>query len=80
MQNLGGKQSVLWAIGKWSIPFLTCTTVSGFFMLFETLRTRFGYLTANDRPRFAVSGFTLAVCPYLGHKIHGLLLAAAIFS
>ena len=20
MQNLGGKQSVLWAIGKWSIP------------------------------------------------------------
>ena len=35
---------------------------------------------ANDRPRFAVSGFTLAVCPYLGHKIRGWLLTAALFS
>ena len=35
----------------------------------ETLRSRFGHLTANAKPRFAVSGFTLAVCPYLGLKI-----------
>ena len=31
--------------------------------------SRFGHLTANAKPRFAVSGFTLAVCPYLGLKI-----------
>ena len=37
----------------------------------ETLRSRFGHLTANAKPRFAVCGFTLAVCPYLGLKIHG---------
>ena len=38
----------------------------------ETLRSRFGDLTTNGKPRFAVSGFTLAVCPYLGLKIRGL--------
>ena len=38
----------------------------------ETLRSRFGDLTTNGRPRFAASGFTLAVCPYLGLKIRGL--------
>ena len=27
--------------------------------------------TANGKRRFAVSGFTLAVCPYLGLKIRG---------
>lgn len=31
--------------------------------------SRFGDLTTNGKPRFAVSGFTLAVCPYLGLKI-----------
>ena len=72
--NVWGNQS------STGIAFLTCPTVSGFFMLFETLHTRFGYLTANDRPRFAVSGFTLAACPYLGDKIRGWLLAAALFS
>ena len=35
----------------------------------ERLRSRFGDLTTNDKPRFAVSGFRLAVCPYLGLKI-----------
>ena len=35
----------------------------------ETLRLRFGHLIANDKPPFAVSGFTLAICPYLGIKI-----------
>ena len=30
----------------------------------ETLRLRFGDLTTNGKPRFAVSSFTLAVCPY----------------
>ena len=39
----------------------------------ETLRSRFGDLTTNGKPRFAVSGFTLAVCPYLGLKIRGLI-------
>ena len=38
----------------------------------ETLRLRFGDLTTNDKPRFAVSSFMLAVCPYLGLKIRGL--------
>ena len=31
-------------------------------------RSRFGHLTANGKPRFVVSGFTLAVCPFLGLK------------
>ena len=35
------------------------------------LRSRFSHLTANGKPRFAVSGLTLAVCPYLGLKIRG---------
>ena len=43
--------------------------------LIETLRSRFGYLTANGKPRFAVSGFTLAVCPYLELKIHEYFLS-----
>ena len=38
----------------------------------ETLRLRFGDLTTNGKPRFAVSSFTLAVCQYLGLKICGL--------
>ena len=41
--------------------------------LLETLRSRFGHLTANGKPWFAVSGFTVAVCPYLGLKTRGWL-------
>ena len=37
--------------------------------ILETLRSRFGHVTANDKLRFAVNGFTLPVCPYLGLKI-----------
>ena len=37
--------------------------------IIETLRSRFGDLTTNGKPCFAVSGFTLAVCPYLGLRI-----------
>ena len=37
-------------------------------LIIETLRLRFGDLTTNDKPPFAVSSFTLAVCPYLGLK------------
>ena len=37
--------------------------------ILETLRSKFGHLTVNGNPRFAVSGFTLSVCPYLGIKI-----------
>ena len=36
------------------------------------LRLKFGDLTTNGKPRFAVSSFTLGVCPYLGLKIRGL--------
>ena len=45
----------------------------------KTLRSRFGHFTANDIRRFAVNGFTLPVCQYLGLKIRGWWLAAAIF-
>ena len=38
----------------------------------ETLRLRFGDLTTNGKPRFAVNSFTLAVWPYLGLKIREL--------
>ena len=38
----------------------------------ERLRSRLGDLTTNGKPRFAVSGFTLAVCPYLRLKIRWL--------
>ena len=31
----------------------------------ETLRLRFGHVTASNKLRFAVNGFTLPVCPYL---------------
>ena len=34
--------------------------------LLETLRSRFGHLTANGKPRFAASSFTLSVFSYLG--------------
>ena len=37
--------------------------------ILETLRSKFGRLTVNGNPRFAVSGFTLSVCPYVGIKI-----------
>ena len=39
--------------------------------LIESLRSRFGHFTANDKLRFAVNGFTLPVCPYLVLKIRG---------
>ena len=39
--------------------------------ILETLRSRFGHFTANDKLRFAVNGFTLPVCPYLGLKFRG---------
>jgi len=44
----------------------------GYVLTIETLRSRFGNLTANGRPRFAVSDSTLAVFPYWGLKIRGL--------
>ena len=45
--------------------------------LIETLRSRFGDLTTNSKLRFAVSGFTLAVCP--GNKDSRVKWLAAIF-
>ena len=43
----------------------------GSFVMIETLRSRFGHITANDKLRSAVNGFTLPVCPHLGIKIRG---------
>ena len=37
----------------------------------ETLRSRLGHFTANDKLRFAVNSFTLRDCPYLALKIRG---------
>ena len=39
--------------------------------ILETLRSRFGHFTANDKLRFAVNGFMLPVCPYLELKFRG---------
>ena len=52
--------------------FVLCNIVNVVLTTIETLRSRFGDLTTNGKPRFSVSGFTLAVCPYLGLKIRGL--------
>ena len=41
------------------------------FSLIETLRLRFGHLTANDKLLFALNGFTLLVWPYLALMIRG---------
>ena len=38
-------------------------------LISEALRPRFDHFTANNKLRFAVNGFTLPVCPYLGLKI-----------
>ena len=46
-------------------PYLKSTTV----LTVETLTSRFDQFTANDKLRFAVNGFTLHICPYLGLKI-----------
>ena len=45
----------------------------------ETLRSMFGHLTVNGKPRFAVRGITLPVCPYLGLKIRGWHLLVVMF-
>ena len=51
----------------------------GEYLTIETLRSRFGHFTANDKRRFAVNGFTLPACQYLELKIREWWLAAAIF-
>jgi len=38
--------------------------------LLKTLRSRFGHLTTNGKPWFAVSVTSLPVCLYLGRKIY----------
>ena len=55
------------------IKFTTTTTASntGAPKTIQTLRSRFGHFTGNDKLRFAVNGFTLPVCPYLGLEIRG---------
>ena len=48
-----------WSIAKMQalFAFLLC-------LIRDLTRSRFGHLTTNGKPRFAVSGFTLAVCPH----------------
>ena len=59
MVSLGGTfLGLLWGLAT---AFITKYTdhvrgESFFFLLLETLRSRFGHLTANGKPRFAVSG------------------------
>ena len=43
-------------------------TVGDVSLASETLRSALGHLTATGKPRFAVSGLILAVCPYLRLK------------
>ena len=43
----------------------------GSFVMIQTLRSRFGHFTANEKLQFAVNGFTLPVCPHLGIKTRG---------
>ena len=43
-------------------------TVGDVSLASETLRSALGHLTATGKPRFAVSGLILAVCPYLRPK------------
>ena len=47
--------------------------------ILETLSSRFGHFSVNDKLRFAVNGFMLPVCPYLELKFRGWLLAADMF-
>ena len=47
--------------------------------IIETLRSRLVHFTANNKLQLAVNSFTLPVCPYLGLKICGWLLVAAMF-
>ena len=46
-------------------------SLCGASLILEALRSRFGHLTTNGKPRFAVSSFTLSFCPNSGIKIRG---------
>ena len=54
---------------RWSIAKMQALFASLVCLIRDLTRSRFGHLTANGKPRFAVSGFTLAVCPFLALKV-----------
>ena len=66
---------------RWSIAKLQALFAFLVCLIRYPTRSRFRHLTANGKPRFAVSGFTLAVCPFLGLKlIDSLTFISAIKS
>ena len=66
---------------RWSIAKLQALFAFLVCLIRDPTRSRFRHLTANGKPRFAVSGFTLAVCPFLGLKlIDSLTFISAIKS
>ena len=58
----------LFGTRRWSIAKMQALFAFLLCLIRDLTRSRFGHLTANGKPRFAVSGFTLAVCPYLELK------------
>ena len=54
---------------RWSIAKLQALFAFLVCLIRDPTRSRFRHLTANGKPRFEVSGFTLAVCPFLGLKL-----------
>ena len=66
---------------RWSIAKLQALFAFLVCLIRDPTRSRFRHLTANGKPRFAVRGFTLAVCPFLGLKlIDSLTFISAIKS
>ena len=66
---------------RWSIAKLQALFAFLVCLIRDPTRSRFRHLTSNGKPRFAVSGFTLAVCPFLGLKlIDSLTFISAIKS
>ena len=65
----GGRSGT--SILGWMLTLSFFANVDALLAITDTLRSRFGHFTANDKLRCAVNGFTLPVCPYLGLKIRG---------
>ena len=65
----GGEQSSRLSVKGGGVGPLGFSLKSTTVFTVETLTSRFDQFTANDKLRFAVNGFTLHICPYLGLKI-----------
>ena len=66
-----GARFVLFYITRLLLVGASLELLIGSFVMIETLTSRFGHFTANDKLRFAVNDFMLPVCPHLGLKIRG---------